>query len=192
MSRSLRGRLPNGSSSETKRMPKRQSTPRTRGPKIVAVPPGPNSKAAAARKTKFISNGVRIGLPIDVTWAEGPLVRDADGNVYVDLGGGIGVQTVGHRPPSVIRAAKDQLDRLTHISFMVASYGPYLDLAKRMADIAPPGLTKSIFLNSGSEAIENAVKVARAATKKAWLVSFKTAFHGRTLLDISLTGKEKA
>src|SRR5438309_1771311 len=118
-------------------------------------------------------------------------VRDADGNVYVDLGGGIGVQTVGHRPRSVIRAAKAQLDRLTHISFMVATYGPVLDLAERMADIAPPGLTKSIFLNSGSEAIENAVKVARAATKKAWLVSFKTAFHGRTLLDISLTGKEK-
>jgi 4-aminobutyrate aminotransferase/(S)-3-amino-2-methylpropionate transaminase len=172
-------------------MAKRPSTRRNRGPKIVAVPPGPNSKAAAARKTKFISNGVRIGLPIDVTWAEGPLVRDADGNVYVDLGGGIGVQTVGHRPASVIRAAKDQLDRLTHISFMVASYGPYLDLAERMADICPPGLTKSIFLNSGSEAIENAVKIARAATKQTWLVSFKTAFHGRTLLDISLTGKEK-
>ncbi|TLZ80761.1 MAG: aminotransferase class III-fold pyridoxal phosphate-dependent enzyme, partial [Methanobacteriota archaeon] len=162
-----------------------------RGPKIVAVPPGPKSKAALARKEKFITNGVRVALPIDVTWAEGPFVRDADGNVYVDLGGGIGVQTVGHRPRSVIRAAKSQLDRLTHISFMVATYGPVLDLAERMADITPPGLTKSIFLNSGSEAIENAVKVARAATKKAWLVSFKTAFHGRTLLDISLTGKEK-
>jgi 4-aminobutyrate aminotransferase/(S)-3-amino-2-methylpropionate transaminase len=143
-----------------------------------------------ARKEKFITNGVRIALPIDVAWAEGPFVRDADGNTYVDLGGGIGVQTVGHRPPSVIRAAKDELDRLTHISFMVATYGPYLDLAERMADICPPGLNKSIFVNSGSEAIENAVKVARAATKKAWLISFKTAFHGRTLLTISLTGKE--
>jgi len=170
----------------TKRNPKGP-----RGPKIVAIPPGPKSKAALSRKEKFITNGVRVALPIDVTWAEGPFVRDADGNVYVDLGGGIGVQTVGHRPRSVIRAAKAQLDRLTHISFMVATYGPVLDLAERMADIAPPGLTKSIFLNSGSEAIENAVKVARAATKKAWLVSFKTAFHGRTLLDISLTGKEK-
>src|SRR5437867_5139458 len=172
-------------------MAKRSPSQRIRGPKIVTVPPGPKSKAAAARKSKFVTNGVRIGLPIDVTWAEGSLVRDADGNVYVDLGGGIGVQTVGHRPPSVIRAAKDQLDRLTPISCMVASYGPYLDLAKRMADIAPPGLTKSIFLNSGSEAIENAVKIARFATKRAWLASFKTAFHGRTLLDISLTGKEK-
>lgn len=172
-------------------MAKTVSSRGLRGPKIVAVPPGPKSKAAMARKERFITNGVRVGLPIDVTWAEGPFVRDADGNVFVDLGGGIGVQTVGHRPRSVIRAAKDQLDRLTHISFMVSTYGPYLDLAERMAEICPPGLTKSIFLNSGSEAIENAVKIARAATKRAWLVSFKTAFHGRTLLDISLTGKEK-
>jgi len=162
-----------------------------RGPKIVTLPPGPRSKAALARKEKFLTNGVRVGLPIDVTWAEGPLVRDADGNVYVDLGGGIGVQTIGHRPPSVVRAAKNQLDQLTHISFMVATYGPYLDLAERMADICPPGLNKSIFVNSGSEAIENAVKIARASTRRPWLVSFKTAFHGRTLLTISLTGKEK-
>src|SRR5439155_1280795 len=68
-----------------------------RGPKIVTVPPGPKSKAALARKEKFITNGVRVALPIDVTWAQGPFVRDADGNVYVDLGGGIGVQTVGPR-----------------------------------------------------------------------------------------------
>lgn len=144
-----------------------------------------------ARKEKFLTNGVKVALPLDIVRAEGPFVQDADGNIYVDLGGGIGVQTAGHRPPSVIRAAKDQLDRLTHISYMVATYGPYTDLAERMAEICPRGLTKSIFLNSGSEAIENAVKIARVATKKAWLVSFKTAFHGRTLLGISLTGKEK-
>ena len=169
----------------------RRSKKDLRGPKIVAIPPGPKSKAAMARKEKFITNAVKVALPIDVTFAEGPFVQDADGNVYVDLGGGIGVQTAGHRPPSVIRAAKDELDRLTHISFMVATYAPYTDLAERMAEICPPGLTKSIFLNSGSEAIENAVKISRAATKRAWLVSFKTAFHGRTLLDISLTGKDK-
>ncbi len=161
------------------------------GPRMIGVPPGPKSKAALARKEKFVTNGLRVGLPLEVTWAEGPFIRDADGNVYVDLGGGIGVHTAGHRPASVVRAAKDQLDRLTHICYMVSTYGPYTDLAERMAGICPPGLTKSIFLNSGSEAVENAVKVARYATKKAWLVSFKTAFHGRTLLDISLTAKEK-
>ncbi len=172
-------------------MAKRTTSKGLRGPKILSVPPGPKSKASLARKEKFVTNAVKVGLPIDLVWAGGPFVRDADGNVYVDLGGGIGVQTVGHRPPPVIRAAKAQLDRLTHISYMVSTYGPYTDLAARMAEICPPGLTKSIFLNSGSEAVENAVKVARFATKKAWLVSFKTAFHGRTLLDISLTGKEK-
>src|SRR2546425_4744478 len=162
-----------------------------RGPRIVSIPLGPKSKAAMSEKEKFITNAVKVALPIDVTFAEGPFVQDADGNVYIDLGGGIGVQTAGHRPPSVIRAAKDELDRLTHISFMVATYAPYTDLAERMAEICPPGLTKSIFLNSGSEAIENAVKISRAATKRAWLGPVKTAFHRRTLLDISLTGKDK-
>src|SRR3989442_1183733 len=80
---------------------------------------------------------------------------------------------------------------MTHIYIMVATFGPCTDMSSRMSEICTPGLTKSIFLNSGSEAIENAVKISRAATKRAWLVSFKTAFHGRTLLDISLTGKDK-
>ncbi len=144
-----------------------------------------------ARKEKFVTRGLRVGLPIDLVRAEGPFVQDADGNVYVDLGVGIGVHNAGHRPPSVLRAAKAQLDKLTHICYMVSTYEPYTALAERMADICPPGLTKSIFLNSGSEAIENAVKIARAYTKRPWLVSFRTAFHGRTLLGISLTGKEK-
>src|SRR5438309_12115446 len=97
-----------------------------RGPKIVAIPPGPKSKAALDRKEKFIKNGVRGALPIDVTWAEGPFVRDADGNLYVDLGGGIGVQTAGHSHRSVFRAAKSTLDGLTHTSFTVPIHGPVL------------------------------------------------------------------
>jgi len=144
-----------------------------------------------SRKDRFVPKGVRVALPLDIVKGEGPFVQDADGNVYIDLAGGIGVQTTGHRPPSVIRAAKAQLDRLTHMSYMVSTYDPYTDLAERMAQICPPGLTKSMFLNSGSEAIENAVKIARAYTKKPWLVSFRTAFHGRTLLAMSLTGKER-
>ena len=155
------------------------------------MPPGPKSKAALERKEKFITKGLRVGLPLELAYAEGPFVQDADGNVYVDLGVGIGVHNAGHRPPQVIRAAKAQLDKLTHICYMVSTYKPYTDLAEVMARICPPGLTQSIFLNSGSEAVENAVKIARAYTKKPWIVSFRTAFHGRTLLDISLTGKEK-
>jgi 4-aminobutyrate aminotransferase/(S)-3-amino-2-methylpropionate transaminase len=161
------------------------------GPRIVVVPPGPKSKAALERKEKFVTKGLRVGLPLELTRAEGPFVQDADGNVYVDLGVGIGVHNAGHRPLQVTRAAKAQLDKLTHICYMVATYRPYTDLAEVMAELCPPGLTQSIFLNSGSEAIENAVKIARAYTRKPWIVSFRTAFHGRTLLDISLTGKEK-
>ncbi len=161
------------------------------GPKVVVVPPGPKSKAALERKAKFVTNGLRVGLPLELVKAEGPFVQDADGNVYVDLGVGIGVHNAGHRPPEVTRAAKAQLDKLTHICYMVSTYKPYTGLAEVMAEICPPGLTQSIFLNSGSEAVENAVKIARAYTRKPWIVSFRTAFHGRTLLDISLTGKEK-
>lgn len=161
------------------------------GPRIVVAPPGPRSKAALERKERFVTKGLRVGLPLELTRAEGPFVQDADGNVYVDLGVGIGVHNAGHRPPAVVRAAKSQLDRLTHICYMVSTYGPYTDLAERMAEICPPGLTQSIFLNSGSEAVENAVKIARSYTKRPWIVSFRSAFHGRTLLDISLTGKEK-
>lgn len=161
------------------------------GPRVVVVPPGPKSKAALERKERFVTKGLRVGLPLELVRAQGPFVQDADGNVYVDLGVGIGVHNAGHRPPQVTRAAKAQLDKLTHICYMVATYKPYTDLAEIMAGICPPGLTQSIFLNSGSEAVENAVKIARAYTKKPWIVSFRTAFHGRTLLDISLTGKEK-
>ncbi len=161
------------------------------GPSIVTTPPGPKSKAASARRERVVTTGLRTALPIEIVDAQGPFVRDADGNVYIDLGVGIGVHNVGHRPPQVIEAAKAQLGQLTHTSYMVATYGPYTALAERMAKICPPGLTKSIFLNSGSEAIENAVKIARAYAKKPWIVSFRTAFHGRTILDISLTGKEK-
>ncbi len=144
-----------------------------------------------ARKERFVTSGLKVALPIALARAEGPFVQDVDGNVYVDLGTGIGVHNAGHRPAGVTRAAKGQLDRLTHICYMVSTYGPYTDLAERMAAIAPPGLTKSIFINSGSEAIENAVKVARAATKRPWIVSFKTAFHGRTLMALSLYAKDK-
>lgn len=166
-------------------------TKRLQGPRILTPPPGPKSKAAWARRERVVTNALRTALPIEVADAQGPFVRDADGNVYIDLGVGIGVHNAGHRPAPVTKAAKAQLDRLTHISYMVATYRPYTELAERMAEICPYGLTKSIFLNSGSEAIENAVKVARAYTRKPWIVSFRTAFHGRTVLDISLTGKER-
>src|SRR5437867_10920381 len=99
----------------------KRTTKALRGPKIVAVPPGPKSKAALAREEKLITNGVKVALPIDVTSAEGRFVQDAEGNVYVDLGGGIGVQPAARRPPSVVRAAKDRPHRLTHYSLTAAT-----------------------------------------------------------------------
>ena len=162
-----------------------------KGPKIVVEPPGPKSQKALARKEKCITNGIRIGLPASLELAEGPFMQDVDGNVYLDFTVGIGVHNCGHRPAAMVKACQDQLDKFIHICFMVSPYESYLKLAEEMAKICPGKMTKSIFLNSGSEAIENSVKIARAYTKKKWILSYRTAFHGRTLLDISLTGKEK-
>lgn len=167
----------------------KRSRRRLKGPKVVVIPPGPASKSATALKEKYIADGLRVALPVKLVRGEGSFVEDADGNVYVDLTSGIGVQNLGHRPREVVDAAKAQLDALIHISSMVATYEPLLGLAKRMGEIAPRGLTKSIVLNSGSEAVENAAKIARAHTRRPWFVSFRTGFHGRTLLDLSLSGK---
>jgi len=162
-----------------------------KGPKIVVEPPGPKSKEMMARKEKCITNGIRIGLPAGLEYAEGPFMQDVDGNVYLDFTVGIGVHNCGHRAPEVVKAWQEQADKFIHICFMVSPYESYLKLAEEMSKICPGKLTKSIFLNSGSEAIENSIKIARAYTKRKWILSYKTAFHGRTLLDISLTGKEK-
>jgi len=162
-----------------------------KGPKIVVEPPGPKSKKALARKEKYVTNGIRIGLPAALELAEGPFMKDVDGNVYLDFTVGIGVHNCGHRPAAMVKACQEQLDKFIHICFMVSPYESYLDLAEEMSKICPGNLTKSIFLNSGSEAIENSLKIARAYTKKKWIVSYRTSFHGRTFMDISLTGKEK-
>jgi len=162
-----------------------------KGPKIVVEPPGPKSREALARKEKYVTNGIRIGLPASLEFAEGPFMKDVDGNVYLDFTVGIGVHNCGHRAPEMVKACQEQLDKFIHICFMVSPYESYLQLAEEMSKICPGKMTKSIFLNSGSEAVENSIKIARAYTKKKWIMSYKTAFHGRTLLDISLTGKEK-
>jgi len=162
-----------------------------KGPKIVVEPPGPKSKKALARKEKYVTNGIRIGLPTALDVAEGPFMRDVDGNVFLDFSVGIGVHNVGHRAPAMVKACQDQLDKFIHICVMVSPYEAYLKLAEEMSRIAPGKMTKSIFLNSGSEAIENSLKIARSYTKKKWIFSYKTSFHGRTFMDITLTGKEK-
>ncbi len=140
-------------------------------------------------RNKVIPRSVHTGTDLFVVRAEGHTLWDADGRAYTDLTGGIGVTNTGHRPAPVVKALKDQIDRYLHVCFMVFNYEPYVRLAKALRAVAPLARGKSAFFNSGAEAVENAVKIARAYTKRPGAISFQNSFHGRTLLTLSLTGK---
>lgn len=160
--------------------------------KIVVTPPGPKAKVAYAKKEKFVTTGMKTTLITNLAKGEGSFLFDTDGNIFIDFTTGIGVHNFGHRPKQVVDAVKRAADQLFHICYMVTLYDPFTDLAEAMYEISPGRkLKKSLFLNSGSEANENALKIARAYTRKKWIASFKSSFHGRTILDISLTAKEK-
>lgn len=153
------------------------------------MPRTPKTNRMKAERDDLVPRGVRTAFDLFVSDAEGHTIRDVDGREYMDFTGGIGSLTTGHRPESVVRAVRDQLERYLHLCFMVFNYEPYVELAKRLRDVVPIRDAKSAFFNSGSEAIENAAKIARASTKRPGLLSFANAFHGRTLLALSLTGK---
>jgi 4-aminobutyrate aminotransferase/(S)-3-amino-2-methylpropionate transaminase len=152
--------------------------------------PGPKSRALLARRALAVPRGVPAVTPIAVVHAEGAVVTDADGNRLIDFGGGIGVVNTGHRHPSVVAAVKDQLDRFGHVCFPVSTYEPYVELAERLNRITPGAHPKrTLLLNSGAEAVENAVKVARSFTGRQAVVCFEHGFHGRTNLALALTSK---
>jgi 4-aminobutyrate aminotransferase/(S)-3-amino-2-methylpropionate transaminase len=152
--------------------------------------PGPRSRALAERRARAVPRGVPAMTPVALAHAEGALVTDVDGNRLIDFAGGIGVLNVGHRHPAVVGAAREQLDRLTHTCFQVASYELYVEAAERLNALVPGGFPKkTMFLNSGAEAVENAVKIARYATGRQAVIAFEHAFHGRTLLALTLTSK---
>jgi 4-aminobutyrate aminotransferase/(S)-3-amino-2-methylpropionate transaminase len=152
--------------------------------------PGPLSRALLARRAEAVPRGVPAVTPIAITHADGALVTDADGNQLIDFGGGIGVVNTGHRHPSIVSAVRDQLDRYAHVCFPVSSYEPYIELAERLNQITPGEHSKRTFLlNSGAEAVENAIKVARAFTGRPAIVCFEHGFHGRTNLALALTSK---
>jgi 4-aminobutyrate aminotransferase / (S)-3-amino-2-methylpropionate transaminase / 5-aminovalerate transaminase len=152
--------------------------------------PGPNSRALLARRALAVPRGVPAVTPIAVVHAEGAVVTDADDNRLIDFGGGIGVVNTGHRHPGVVDAVRRQLDRFTHVAFPVSTYEPYVELAERLNRLAPgPQEKRTFFLNSGAEAVENAVKVARYYTGRQAVVCFDHAFHGRTNLALALTAK---
>jgi 4-aminobutyrate aminotransferase/(S)-3-amino-2-methylpropionate transaminase len=152
--------------------------------------PGPASRALLARRAQAVPRGVPAVTPIAVVHAEGAVVTDADGNRLIDFAGGIGVVNTGHRHPAVIAAVRDQLERFTHVCFPVSTYEPYIELAERLNRITPGEHPKRTFLvNSGAEAVENAVKVARHFTGRQAIVCFEHGFHGRTNLALALTSK---
>ncbi len=144
----------------------------------------------AQRRNQNVPRGVANLNPLFIAKADGALLTDVDGREYIDFAGGIGVNNVGHRHPAVLAAITEQLGAYLHPCFHVMMYEPYIALAERLNAVVPcRGEKKTMFVNSGAEAVENAVKIARYHTRRAGVVCFDNAFHGRTLLTMTLTSK---
>ncbi|MFS0577053.1 aspartate aminotransferase family protein [Sporosarcina sp. 179-K 3D1 HS] len=152
--------------------------------------PGPKSKELAKEKEQAVARGISTAYPIVTVKGEGAVLTDIDGNSYLDLASGISSLNVGHSPKPVVDALKIQLDSFINPIFNVALHKPYIDLAKKLNQIIPGSFQKkSVFFNSGAEAIENAVKIARRYTGRKGIISFDRSFHGRTMLAMTLTGR---
>jgi 4-aminobutyrate aminotransferase/(S)-3-amino-2-methylpropionate transaminase len=143
-------------------------------------------------KTQFISGGVGLTTTNFIQSAKGAILRDVEGREFIDFAGGIAVMNVGHSHPKVVAAIKEQAERFTHTCFMVNPYEPAVKLAERLCRITPGDFPKrAVFLNCGAEAVENAVKIARYYTKRPAIIVFDNAYHGRTLLTMTMTSKVK-
>uniref|UniRef100_UPI003A8C835A 4-aminobutyrate--2-oxoglutarate transaminase n=1 Tax=Leucobacter sp. BZR 635 TaxID=3378705 RepID=UPI003A8C835A len=156
-------------------------------PELLTEIPGPKSREIHARREQAVPRGVGCALPVYIDHADGPWLTDVDGNRLLDLGSGIGVTTFGHTQPEIIAAAKAQLDQVTHTLFTVTPYENYVRLAERLGEHTPGDHPKkTFFVNSGAEAVENAVKIARAFTGKRVVAALDHAFHGRTNLTMAM------
>ncbi len=154
--------------------------------------PGPKSQELLEKRKKYVPRGVGNAGEVFVADAKGALLTDVDGNTFIDFSGAIGTINVGHCAPRVVEAVEEQVKKYIHTCFHVMMYEPYVALAEKLAEITPGDFDKkAIFLNSGAEAVENAVKIARKFTGKTGIVSFHHGFHGRTLMGMSLTSKVK-
>ncbi|HMK63707.1 MAG TPA: aminotransferase class III-fold pyridoxal phosphate-dependent enzyme, partial [Acidimicrobiales bacterium] len=152
--------------------------------------PGPRSLELAARRALAVPAAVGTALPVFVHSAGDGLLEDIDGNRFIDLGSGISVTNVGNSAPEVVAAVAEQLPRFTHTCFQVTPYEGYVAVCEKLNALTPgPHAKRSMLVNSGAEAVENAVKIARYATRRPAVVAFDHGFHGRTLLAMSLTGK---
>ncbi len=141
---------------------------------------------------RYVAPGVSTPRLV-VAYAEGARITDVDGRSFIDFAGGIGCQNLGHRHPAVVDAVKDQAERFLHQCFVVGTYEPYVEVCRRLGELSPCGAgeQRSLLVNAGAEAVENAVKIARAATGRPAVVVFEYAFHGRTLLAMTMTSKVK-
>ncbi len=162
----------------------------TQSIRLVTEIPGPKSLELVARREAATARGAAKLTQIAVESAENALVRDVDGNTLLDFAGGIGVLAVGHCPPPVVSALQAQAAKLIHMCAIVATYEPFVQVAELLNEVAPGDFPKkSVLLNSGAEAVETAVKIARAATGRPALIVFEGAYHGRTNLTLAMTSK---
>ncbi len=152
--------------------------------------PGPKSQAIVARREAAVSRGAGKLTPIAIAHAQGAAVTDVDGNTLIDLAGGIGALAVGHCPPQIVQALQQQAAELIHMCAIVATYEPYVRVCELLNEVAPiAGEKKSILVNSGAEAVEAAVKIARAYTGRQAIIVFEGAYHGRTNMTMAMTSK---
>lgn len=158
--------------------------------RVVTSIPGPKSQALMERKRAAVADGIGTVLPVSIVAAGGGVLVDADGNSFIDLGSGIAVTTVGNSAPPVVAAIQEQAAAFTHTCFMIAPYEGYVEVAEELNRLTPGDhAKKSVLFNSGAEAVENAVKIARYATKRQAVVVFEHGYHGRTNLTMALTAK---
>lgn len=152
--------------------------------------PGPQSRVIAARREAATPRGAAKASSIVIAKAEGALLTDADGNTLIDFAGGIGALAVGHCPPNVVTALQDQAEKLIHLCAIVGSYEPYVRAAELLNEVTPGAFAKkTVLLNSGAEAVETAVKIARSYTGRSAVIVFEGAYHGRTNLTLAMTSK---
>lgn len=153
---------------------------------------GNKTETLRNKKEQYVAKGISSLAPIFIKNAKGAIIQDIEGNNYIDFYGGIGVINAGHCPQGVVDAIKEQADNLLHSCFMVGMYEPYVELAEKLCQITPGAHDKkAMFVNSGAEAVENAIKIAKAYTGRPGVISFEGGFHGRTLMTMTLTSKVK-
>jgi 4-aminobutyrate aminotransferase / (S)-3-amino-2-methylpropionate transaminase / 5-aminovalerate transaminase len=162
----------------------------TRAIEIRTEIPGPRSREIVERKERIVAEPLSLVHPVVVAEGRGATLTDIDGNTFIDLTGGVGCLNVGHSHPRVVEAAQEQLARFAHTDFTIVPYESYVELAERLVAVSPfAGPAKAAFFSAGTEALENSIKFARSSTRRPAVVVFEGAFHGRTLLAMTMTSK---